>query len=98
MNWTHWLDECPPEYRHLEWAFLNALRRPHYTLNLKHGGQVYAMAYSPDGRYIASAGDGAVKLWDARTGEPVPCTVDHGDLVTCLAFHPTEPLLVMAGS
>jgi WD40 repeat protein len=98
VTWADGLDDCPPEFRHWEWDFLNALRRPHHALELDHGEQAYAVAYSPDGQHLAAAGaSGAVRVWDARTGAPVPCRVDHGGIVTRLDFHPTEPLLATAG-
>jgi WD40 repeat protein len=35
-----------------------------------HTTNVYTVAYSPDGRYLASgSGDSAVKIWDTATGD-----------------------------
>ncbi len=87
VSWADRLDECPREFRYWEWDFLNALRRPQHLMSLDHGDRVYAVAYSGDGRHLASAGEGgAIKRWDAATGRALPYPANHGDAVTALAF------------
>src|SRR5205823_3476271 len=55
------LDECPPRLRHWEWHCLSRLCRED-VLTLRgpagHAGTVQAVAFSPDGRTLASAGFG----------------------------------------
>jgi WD40 repeat protein len=64
------------------------------TLN-GHGGEVYCVAYSPDGRWIASASkDRTAKVWDAGTGKEILTLAGHGDEVRCVAFSPDGKLIV----
>src|SRR5205823_7529827 len=40
------------------------------TVRLRHGGQIYQIAFSPRGQTLASTGrDGMLRLWDAATGK-----------------------------
>ncbi|MEC4804218.1 MAG: WD40 repeat domain-containing serine/threonine-protein kinase [Jaaginema sp. PMC 1079.18] len=50
---------------------------------------VNAVAYSPDGRILASGGsDGAIALWDAQTGELLRSFKAHSQGINTIAFRP----------
>ena len=58
-----------------------------------HTGDVYTVAFSPDGRWVSSAGeDSTVKVWDSHTGKLIRSYRGHTGLVNSLAFRLDEQL------
>jgi hypothetical protein len=49
---------------------------------------VHSLAFSPDGRLLATGEHPHVRLWDVRTGQEVRRWEGHRDLVAALAFAP----------
>src|SRR5262249_21996735 len=76
------LDECPPELRNWEWHFLDQQRHTNLLILEGHTGYVRDVAYSPDGRHIASASsDRTIKVWDAATGQEALTLSGHAGVV-----------------
>ena len=63
-----------------------------------HGGPVHAVAFSPDGRHLASASDDrTVKVWAVWTGQEALTLKGHTGPVYSVAFSPDGRLLVSGG-
>ncbi len=58
---------------------------------------LFSMAFSPDGKQLASAGaDGTVKVWDAATGQETRTLYGHTGFVYSVAFSPDGQRLASA--
>jgi WD40 repeat protein len=59
------------------------------NLRFCHGGRIHALAFAPDGKTLASAGDDRIiRLWDVNTGREVRSLIGHGRPIYGLAFSP----------
>jgi RNA polymerase sigma factor (sigma-70 family) len=68
------------------------------TVRWRHDGPVYAVAYSRDGKRLASAGfDGIVRLWEPDSGKEIRQFKGHLGHVRCLAFSPDGKVLASSG-
>jgi WD40 repeat protein len=83
------LDACPAELREWEWHYLKRLCHSDLLTVRAPVGGYSQLAYSPDGKYLATAGPGTdLLLLDAAGGEVVRTLRGHGSSVFAVAFSP----------
>jgi WD40 repeat protein len=69
------------------------------SLRMRHSGEIKAIAFSPDGAYIATAGsDGLVKVWDLGNGHELFACVGHKNKVRGLAWSMDGKFLASGGA
>src|SRR5262249_15610688 len=61
-------------------------------------GLVVALAFSPDGRMLASGTTSFIHLWEVATGKSRGGLTGHGESVLALAFSPDASVLASGGS
>ena len=105
------LDGCQAERRGWEWHFLKQLCHADLVTLTGHTSWVYAVAYSSDGKLLATAGGGnpfwetpgagaiqpaEIILWDATTGTRRRTLRGHKNIIKDIAFSPDGKMLASA--
>ena len=86
------------DLRGFEWHYLWALCQTDQRSLRGHTGEVYCLAFSPDGQTLASASqDGTVKLWDVAARKLRGTLKVHAGEVTHVAFSPDGATVAATG-
>ena len=88
----------PTELRRKEVSLLIGNDYQNLIFTLRHGADVSAVAYSPDGKRVLTGSlDKMARQWDAQTGQPMGEALRHGAEVHAVAYSP-DGKRVLTGS
>jgi WD40 repeat protein/serine/threonine protein kinase len=86
---NHFLDRVPAAFRHWEWYYLKRQYQGGLFTLQGHRDEVTSVAFSSDGSRIVSGSlDKTLRIWNARTGQPLLQLQGHTSGVTSVSWSP----------
>lgn len=91
--WPH-LKACTPSLRHWEFNYLQTLFTKSNEKLSFHKQNINAVVFRPDGRQaISGSHEGALKVWDPRTGRETIKLAGHSFAVFAVAYSPNGQII-----
>ncbi|MDX2040454.1 MAG: WD40 repeat domain-containing protein [Acidobacteriota bacterium] len=84
-----WLNFLEKDVRDQAWQVLWQLNHDEFATLQGHRGAVFSLAFSPDGKTLASgSNDNTIKFWNAHTGQLLNTLRGHESSVLSVSFSP----------